>query len=265
MDNNISISQEDLDNLTYSEFLSQFTIYPMMKEAQMKGFEAHHIVPVSIQMKNSNFTGTRREFEKSGLLDDRCIRCTPFEHILVHYLSARDLGSEYIIIFYLMICENFNKLDDCKKYTIQSLKDYALLRQQGLIKSRRFGYEPWNKGLKNVYKLGNHTEETKKLISSKLKGKKRTKEMNLANSIRNTGINNPNYGKQRSDETKEKIKNSNLSGIGFENNKKKNTESRRLIREAFLIEKNNGYNKSWNQFQKEFALKNKELNQESFL
>lgn len=119
---NINISQEELDNLTYSHFLSQFTIYPSYKEARMKGFEAHHIIPISIQMKEHNFSGTRKEFEKSDLLDNRCIRCTPFEHLIAHYLLAKENGFDAYLAFVSTYYINSSKINENQKITVDSLK-----------------------------------------------------------------------------------------------------------------------------------------------
>ena len=49
MTTDISIS---LNDLNYSDYISQFKVYPTQYLARAKGFEAHHLVPVSIQWED---------------------------------------------------------------------------------------------------------------------------------------------------------------------------------------------------------------------
>jgi len=90
--------------------------------------------------------------------------------------------------------------------------------------------EEQKENLRNLYTGKKLPEETKRKISASLKGKKKSKEhakkVGLANKgrkvsqhaidahiIRFTGIDNPNYGKPRSEETKKKISDSNKGRI----------------------------------------------------
>ena len=69
------------------------------------------------------------------------------------------------------------------------------------------------------------SQETKRKISEANRGKKRTEEMNLANSKRNKGRVSPNKGKKMSEEQKEHLRQVNLG-------KKLSEEHRRKISEA---------------------------------
>lgn len=102
----------DIITTTYDQFLSNFKIYNSPKGTRKKGFEAHHIIPKAIQEDN---------------IDDRCIRLTPFEHILAHYLLAKQYGGDLIRIFSLMVQFNEHKLIDIEKVTLQELMDWGEL------------------------------------------------------------------------------------------------------------------------------------------
>lgn len=125
----------DIITTTYDQFLSNFKIYNSPKEARKKGFEAHHIIPKAIQEDN---------------IDDRCIRLTPFEHILAHYLLAKQYGGDLIRIFSLMVQFNEHKLIDIEKVTLQELMDWGELREEGRkkIAKNHKGKSPYNKGKK---------------------------------------------------------------------------------------------------------------------
>ena len=120
----MDINNINLNSLKYEDFLKNFKIYESMVKAKAKGYEAHHIVPIAIQHKN----------KEDSPLDDRCIRCTPFEHTLAHFLLARDKGGDYIYIFGCFCGRNFKKLKDIEKLTLEELQDFGRLREEGFKK-----------------------------------------------------------------------------------------------------------------------------------
>lgn len=100
--------QINIDNITSEEFLKDRKIYLTRYKAQCPGFEAHHIIPISMQMKDYNEKhgtsfSSRKDFEKAmggvrgGVLDDRCCRLTCFEHVVMHYLLAKENKTDSVI------------------------------------------------------------------------------------------------------------------------------------------------------------------------
>lgn len=221
----MDIHNINLNSLKYDDFLKNFKIYESMEEARAKGYEAHHIVPIAIQHKN----------KEDSPLDDRCIRCTPFEHTLAHFLLARDKGGDYIYIFGCFCGRNFKKLKDIEKITLEELQDFGRLREEGF---KKIG-ENTSKCLKGKP----FTESHKKSISESSKGrklseetKKKLKEINSQRKWYNNGVretnclncpegyvpgrlkkfsermskeNNPRYGISLSENTKNKISEAN--------------------------------------------------------
>lgn len=137
-------------NTNYEDFIRPFPIYLTWRSARKKGYEAHHIIPRTVQEK-----------EKGKVYDDRCIRVTCFEHILAHYLYCRDYPEEssQFLAFNLMCYENAKELLEDEKKFLEELPYFAEMREKGLHQI----------------------------------------------SEANKGENNPNYGKQRSEETRKKI------------------------------------------------------------
>jgi hypothetical protein len=154
----MDINNINLESLTYEDFIKKFKIYNSSSEARAKGYEAHHIIPISIQQKD----------RKDPTIDDRCVRCTAFEHTLLHYLLARDKGDKYIHIFGCFCDRNFNKLSDIEKLTLEELQNFGRLREEGF---KKIG-ENTSKCLKGRP----FTESHKKAISEASKGKKLSKE-----------------------------------------------------------------------------------------
>lgn len=171
---------------TYSSFISQFKIYPTFASARKRGFEAHHIVPKAMQLEP----------------DDRCVRLTAFQHIYAHYLLALE-DEKAKQIFFAMVNFNFNKLADFEKVTLEQMKDWARLREEG-----------WTSPMKGKH----HREESKKKASESEKGKviplevrqaisktmkghgnfigkHHTEDNRKLFSQQKLGSNNPNYGK----------------------------------------------------------------------
>ena len=99
---------------TYKQYISQFKVYPSWNDAQAKGYEAHHIVPRSLQ----------------DTPDDRCVRLTAFQHIYAHYLLALE-DKRAAVVFALMVNLNFDKLSELDKITLEQLEDWARLREEG--------------------------------------------------------------------------------------------------------------------------------------
>lgn len=130
-------TQDFIDSINYEEFVSMFSVFNTQKSARKRGFEAHHIIPKHIQKINNQ-------------VDDRCIRLTPFEHILAHYILAREYKGEYIKIFCLMVSYNLNKIDNIDLIKLENLKDWAELRKSSIrrLSESRKGQIPSNKGKK---------------------------------------------------------------------------------------------------------------------
>ena len=207
MDTNISFSNPitkkllenkiSLDEITLDSFCKELKIYPSYKEACHKGYEAHHIIPISKQIKeynsihNSNYSYKDRKFFLKNIkeYDDRCYRLSPFEHIFIHFLIAREDESQ-IPLFEAIVRFNWNKLISNEKDTLSLLKEFSELRIIGrnkvieCVKNSsnipKFvkGQVPWNKGKK--YSLGrHHNEETKEKIRKFNLGKKMTMESRI--------------------------------------------------------------------------------------
>lgn len=132
------MTKEEFNALDYDSYIKNFTIYDTMSLARKQGYEAHHIIPKSIQ-------------KELNIDDDRCIRVTSFEHILIHYLLAKKYGNTYIKVFYLMYSWNNKKCTDIEKITLENLVDWTNLREIAIhqISKSKIGNIPWNKGIPN--------------------------------------------------------------------------------------------------------------------
>jgi len=132
---------ESLDSLTLEEFRSHFKLYPTLKEAQAKGYVAHHPVPIDLQrrkaeekygMKFGVGAKGRNKFIHSGIpYDDSCYRMTYFEHILDHYLMAKELGGEYVRLFDKMKQYAYSRIGKDEKITLESIKGWAESVEEG--------------------------------------------------------------------------------------------------------------------------------------
>ena len=88
----------ELKNLTLEEFNKHRPVYETYLKAKAKGFEAEHVNTVAIQIKHYNLVnGTsykaseRKVFAReTNCLDDSCYRMTCLEHIINHYLKAKE-------------------------------------------------------------------------------------------------------------------------------------------------------------------------------
>lgn len=120
LDGSISLS-----TVTLNQFRKDRIIYPTMKAAKKKGFEAHHIVPRSLQKDSDTF-------------DDRCIRYTSFEHIVDHFLMAKE-DKKYLHIFECMTLFNFKNLMNDEKEILNKCIEYASLRKEGIKKISEAG------------------------------------------------------------------------------------------------------------------------------
>ena len=131
-----------LENLTLEEFNKNRPIYSTYLKAKAKGFEAEHIYTVAIQIKHYNkINGTsykaseRNIFAKeTNCLNDSCYRMTCLEHIINHYLKAKE-NQEEVEIFYNMINHNFHKLSDIEKITLEDCIEFSRLRELGKQKA----------------------------------------------------------------------------------------------------------------------------------
>lgn len=144
MDNNISTNpitinllngSVSLESITLPQFLEGRNIYPTAASAACKGFEAEHIKTVSLQMKEYNkLHGTqynnRNAFVKEVAdFDDRCYRVTPFEHIIMHYLKAKESQDE-LLVFWRMYNFNNHKLNKLESVTVERCAQLAQLREE---------------------------------------------------------------------------------------------------------------------------------------
>ena len=158
-----------LDSLTLEAFREGRTLYPSMKEARKKGYFAHHPYPLDIQKRqyekehNVSFgkgNSGRVKFQKAfPNYDDSCYRMTAFEHILDHYLMARDFGGDYIYNFYSMTKYALGQCTSLERITLNLLEDWASLEEEAKV-LQSLSY-------KERYK--NLTEEEKKEFSMKCK------------------------------------------------------------------------------------------------
>lgn len=204
------ITKDNFNKISLSEFLKDKEIYPSFKAAHCKGYEAEHIKTVSLQMKEYNEKyGTsytnRRVFEKEvGIPDDRCYRLTPFEHIFVHYLKAKENESE-IHPFETMVRCNFQKLTEDEQTVLQELKDFAKLREEGARKnSEALKGRPYkNKGktMKEITGNPNYVDPKKGKTMQEITG--------------NPNWVSPNLGRKMSKEVREKL------SISHKNSEKK--------------------------------------------
>ena len=228
----------NLESINLSQFREGRVVYPTMEEAQCKGFEAHHLIPLKLQKQKlsgvdfpeiKNREQLRKVFQDK--IDDRCFRYTAFEHIVDHYLSAKE-NTEEEEIFANMVRFNFSKLPTDQKELLEKLKDFSILRDKGHEKTsrRKKGKPSERKGisLKEIRNDPNYV--------SPLKGKTMRERCgeNWVSSRKGKTIqeitHNPNYisplkGKKPSEETRLKISEA-LKG------KKRTEESRRKQAES---------------------------------
>ena len=176
MTTNISINSFSLKNFTYQSFISQFKKFPTQNEARFKGYEAHHIIPISSQLriynKIHNTTLNRSQFEKTEECDDSCVRLTHLDHIIAHYLWASEGDEEDILAFDAMFRVNYYKLPEEEKLLLEKLEEIALLREKA-FENESLLLKGLNKGKSMKERTGNPEWE------SPLKGE-----------------NNPAYGKK---------------------------------------------------------------------
>lgn len=192
----------NLSEITLEQFREGRTIYSTMKEARMKGFEAHHIVPRSLQGEN--------------VIDDRCIRYTAFEHIIDHYLMAKE-NPDYTYLFYCMINYNEKRCDLSEQEMLNKCIEVGKLREDGRkqMSNSKLGQIPWNKGKLNIY-----SDETLKKFKSRIFSEETRKKMSDSAKKRihtpmseetKQKIRMANTGKKLSEETIRKISNSKKS------------------------------------------------------
>lgn len=157
-----------LSEVTLEQFREGREVYPTASQAKKKGFEAHHVNPISAQYRkyneehDTNFKG-RAEFMKNVHdFDDRCIRYTPFEHIIDHILMAKE-DKRHISSF-----ERYAH-QSCKNMSIDEL-DFinACVEYADVVKEIHKDFAERNKG--NHYHTGHkHSEETRKKMSEAAK------------------------------------------------------------------------------------------------
>lgn len=158
-----------LESLSLEIFREGRYLYPSMKEARKKGYYAHHPYPLDIQKrqyeKEHNIvlgTGNlgRINFQKIfPSYDDSCYRMTAFEHILDHYLMAKEFGGDYIYNFYAMSRYALGKCEPLETFTLMTLEDWASMEEEAKI----------IRGLIYKERYQSSTEEEKEVFSRKCK------------------------------------------------------------------------------------------------
>lgn len=189
-----------INDISLDDFLKDRIIYSSYKEAKREGFEAEHVVTLSIQRKryneeNKTSYSSRREFIKNvDKYDDRCYRLTPLEHIICHYLKAKSSEDE-IYPFECMIRLNLNKLPNENEEIINLFKDISEMRLRGRQEDskNKKGKPSSNRGKTMKEITGNPNFEDSK------KGKTMKEITGNPNWV------SPNLGKKFSDETKKKL------------------------------------------------------------
>lgn len=170
----------NLNSLSLQSFRSQFFLYPSFSAAQAPGYVAHHPYPIEIQKRKvekekgirfGKGNKGRKEFINSGLLyDDRCYRMTNFEHLIDHYLMARDLGGDYIVVFEKMQRVAFSRCTPLEKIKIKDLEKWAILLEEGYkkasISQKKFfeemSEEEYKNYCKKIKEAANRSEVRKK-------------------------------------------------------------------------------------------------------
>lgn len=217
-----------LENIKLEDFLKDRLIYPSHKEAYCKGYEAHHIVPIYLQLslynqEHPNNKLKRYNFIKQVPFDDRCVRLTPFEHIIAHYLLAKESNSpEALYALQYMTHKTFSKLEDVERDILSNNFNFISIRDRGrfcpnkgrtmkeitgnpMYKDSKIGRKRYNNGIKEIvvfpgeepkgYKLG--SLQKGKSLQEKMKNpnyvdKKRGRK---ASEIYKEGWVHPNLGK----------------------------------------------------------------------
>lgn len=151
-----SISLEDI---TYDQFLEGRKIYNY-NEAQEKGYEAHHYIPVSIQIKNYNKLHPNEKisiknnhgFLKFEGANNTCYRLTPLEHVIAHYLLAKE-NEECKRIFFYMVAFAKIKLSEDEKEKLEQFKCIAKLREECRLNIRQGtkGKKAYNNGITQIF------------------------------------------------------------------------------------------------------------------
>ncbi len=197
-----------------------------------KCFDIHHIVPKSLNGKNS----------KSNL-----IKLTHREHYIAHMILWKTYGGKMAQAFWYMskLCKNSK--------SFESLRTDVSALYSKLHKGKTISIEH-RKKISDFHKNKTLTIETRKKISQSLKGRKHTKEHNEKVSIAKTGnlrseeskkkqsnsvmgIKNPFYGKHHSEENKLKMGVNKKTIYVNKNNKNKRIKEKDI--ETYL---ENGYN-----------------------
>ena len=220
------ITKDNFNKISLSEFLKDKEIYPSFKAAHCKGYEAEHIKTVSLQMKEYNKEhGTsytnRRVFEKEvGIPDDRCYRLTPFEHIFVHYLKAKENENE-IHPFETMVRCNFQKLTEDEQTILQQLEEFARLREEGTRKNSEAlkgkTYKNKGKTMKEITGNPNYVDPKKGKTMQEITG--------------NPNWVSPNLGRKMSKEVREKL------SISHKNSEKNKINLAKAQKAAVLVTK----------------------------
>jgi len=130
--------------------------------------EKHHTFPVSIFGKNNRIVvlTAREHYVAHALLEKICI-----QRYGLHHYRTKKMNNAHIMIKSSGYCNSY-------------LYETAKIRRSENMR-------------RNLHRLGTrHTEETKKILSEKHKGKTHSKESNESRSKKLTGKNNHNYGKR---------------------------------------------------------------------
>lgn len=142
-----SISLEDI---TYDQFLEGREIYYSYYSAQKEGYEAHHYNPVALQIKEYNkkhpenpFIGNKHTFFNLPEADNRCYRLTSFEHIVAHYLLAKE-NPDALVMFNIMTSYAETKISDNEREKVEQFENIAEFRQKAYQDSKYEKPKVWN-------------------------------------------------------------------------------------------------------------------------
>lgn len=212
-------------------YISQFEVYEKGHPAK-KGYHRHHIVPRSEQKKP----------------DRRCVYLTPSQHLWAHILYDRMAGTKTSCLLIgeaHLIKENIHSYKDC---LILDEIDKENREKCSGENNNNYGRPAWNKGRTGVY-----SEESLNRMREAQKGKTWgffSTDRNSNRGVSRYGEDNNFYGKKHTDESKQKISESQKQRYqnGYQNPRKgthHTDEVKRILALKSTGPNNAGYGKHW--------------------
>lgn len=207
----LKLSYTQINSLMNEMFLKNkyskwyFDIIEKRKSRKLnEKYEIHHIIPKKLGGNNNL---------------KNLIKLTYKEHFICHLLLTKmlnGLNKKYMIhALNLMAHTRKIKINSRlyeyikKEYSNQNKKELNAMWGKKKLNHPAFGYkhtEEHKKYISNKLKGRKHTLETKLKMSEKAKNRKVTLKTRKKISKKNSGKNNPNFGKKHSDEIKQKMK-----------------------------------------------------------